>query len=518
MAAAVPVVSAVVGTASAVSGIAAQNKQARQQQEALEAQIANSETNTALRLIEIERQKIFAQAQNQINEMSRQNASAVRQAQDAIQEANMNLQAQQNLQNADAATFLNNQQSNTQQAQLNQQGFANQAQNQLAGMQADVGLRMQQNQANAQFGLAQQAAGNDFTNQMSQIQQQQAQGLLNVQQGQNQAILGANQQQLQADQQAAQVLDQLATEFENASRQQTNQLRQQAITQAQLRSQTGSLNSLSDQAFMGNAEGELQLDAMARAAQGSSTIANLNNNLELQDALRRYSINQANRQANTARQNIPLQSQLQRLSLLQQLDDRSTQANIQRDLSLQSASVQNALAKRGIDVNRLSQQQAQQLQQQLLTNQQLQQQMLIDMDRLENSYEDNITANTFGMVQQAGKASEALQKEMESLNSQFSEIALNSSAGAAQLAGNAELAALRAQQANVNKPGFLNTLGTLTQGASAITASLPNTAKGNATPSNPFYVPPQQSQPSLMRGNPFTDANNYEISNVSLFK
>lgn len=446
MGAVVPVVGAVVGTVSAVSSISSQNRQAQAQRDAIDAQAANSETSTALRLIEIEKQKLYAQSQTQIDNMARLNAREVQRAQNQLTEQQLNLQIQQAQLEQQAQTEIIGQQRDTQLEQLNVSDFSNEAQ---AGLSRDAARNQ------AVIGEARDIIGTRQGLQSSVLAQNQA--LFDIEQQRANSIVSANAQQIAAQEQATQILNGLATDFRNLERQQDRALDQQAAVAVQLAAQTGSPNSLSDRALLDANTNELSQDLVDATVDAGRTIGSVNRSLDMQSALREYLIKRANVTSgvNTAVTNA--QSVLQRESLFDNFRVNQTQREQQ---------LQQSLA--GIDIQSTAQGQSNQIARTNVQNQAAQQQGLVDIQANTLANAANVDKNALEILKSAQQNKFRLENEMSSLNNRFSDIALNSQKVSAQVSGQAELNALQAQRASVTSPGALGTIGALAQGASSI--------------------------------------------------
>ena len=446
MGAVVPIVGAVVGTASAVSSISSQNKQAKAQREAIDAQAANSEANTALRLIEIEKQKLYAQSQTQIDNMARLNAREVQRAQNQLTQAQLDLQIQQAQLQQQTQSQIIGQNRDTQLQQLDVGDFTNQAQGQLT-----------REAARNQFavGEAKDVISTREGLQSSILSQNQA--LLDIEKQRSNSIVSANAQQIAAQEQATQILEGLATDFRQLERQQDRALDQQAAVAVQLAAQTGSPNSLSDQALLSANTNELSQDLVEATRQAGRTIGSVNNSLDMQSALREYLIKRANVTSGTQTAVANAQSVLQRESLFNNFSVNQTQRKQQ---------LQQQLA--GSNIQQTAQGQVNQIQRTGIQNQASQQQKLLDIQADAIVQTSQVDKNALEILKSAQANKFQLENEMSNLNNRFSDIALNSQKISAQVAGQSELNSLQAQRASITSPGALGTIGAITQGASAI--------------------------------------------------
>lgn len=446
MAAAIPVAAAVVGTAATVKSVADQNAAAKRQQEALDAQAQASQQNTALRLLELEKQKIYAQSQMQIDNMARLNAREVQRAEMSLNEQQLRLQEQQLIAEAQA------------QVEMSKQGLSNQIQG------LDVQDFATQQSADLQRGQAQnqsaiQEARNVY-NTRSQLQSSvlsQNQSLIDVERNRSNSIIGANAEMIAKQEQAAQILNSLAADYRQANRQQDRQLDQQASIAVQLAAQTGSANSLSDRALLASNLNEIDQDTIDRTVTANRTVDSVNNSVEMQQALQDYLIGRANNDAVVQRSVSNASGVLQREGLFNnfRIDQFANQSQLQNALSGINLNEQTALSQSGIQ-REAAQQGA------------FQQQMLALRDRDIGIRDVHTGLNGLEIARKAQENKFRLENEMSNLNDRFANIALNSQRLSTQVAGEAELNSLNAQRNSITSPGFLGTAGALAQGASSI--------------------------------------------------
>lgn len=446
MGAAVPVAAAVIGTAATVKSVADQNSAAKRQQEALDAQANASQQNTALRLLELEKQKLYAQSQIQIDNMARLNAREVQRAEMSLNEQQLALQEQQAQAEAQAQILMSNQGLSNNLQGLDIQDFATQE-----------SANLQRTQAQNQAAIQERISVDTTRSQLQSSLLSQNQGLIDIQRNRGNTIIGANAEMLAKQEQAAQLMDNLAADFKQADRQRKQQLDQQASLAVQLAAQTGSSNSLSDKALLASNLGEIEQDTIDRQVSGSRTIDNINSSVELQEALQQYLIGRANRDAVTQTAVNTAGGVLQREGLFN---------NFATDQFATQSQLQNALA--GINLNEQTQLGMSGIQREQLHQGAFQEQMLSERDRAMTLGQLGVARNSMELARQAQENKFKLENEMANLNERFANIALNSQRMSAEVAGQAELASLTAQRNSVTSPGFLGTAGALAQGASTI--------------------------------------------------
>lgn len=446
MGAVIPIVGAVVGTASAVSSISKQNKQAKEQKRAIQAQEEASAANTAMRLEEIERQKLYSKSQIQIDNLARLNAREVERAETRLQQQELALQEQYLNAERQAVEQMTGQDLQNQLGSLDVQGFANQQQGMLASESA-------QNQFAA--NQARDSSNTRLSLQGSILNQNQ--GMLDIERARGNSIIGANQQQIAAQEQATQLLQGVAQQTRQFDRQTDQRLRQQASMAIQLAAQTGSANSLSDQALLMANVNDISQDTQDIRMDSNQQIGNVEQSLAMQGAMRDFQINRANQDAATQGSVNIAQGTLQREGLFDGFSINQFANNAQ---------LQNTLAN--INLGQQTSSQMQGIQRQDLHNKTYQERLLAELNRTMG--QGQIAQERAGMetLQQAQENKYQLENEMANVNERFSELALNSSKVSAEVAGKSELASLQAQRRGVQSPGFLGTAGALASGAAGI--------------------------------------------------
>lgn len=168
MAVAVGIVGAVVGAASAASSISQQNSAAASQKEALSNQAKLNQQSIALQLYDLERQRLYADQQSQLDQVSRGLSRQVEMQQNQLQRNELVQQGRQSGAEYDVQRQLNR-------SQLQQQTAQNQVQYDQQGRVIQGQLGQVGAQANAQqLNFGGQMAGID-ANQMTESANLQAQ-------------------------------------------------------------------------------------------------------------------------------------------------------------------------------------------------------------------------------------------------------------------------------------------------------------------------------------------------------
>lgn len=254
MGAAIPIIGAVAGAAGTVANISAQQKQAQAQRDAIDSQQKAIESNTNLRLLDLERQKLYSQYLAQIDEARR---AQLKQQDDAeLQVARMKDEMQLGMaakQNEEAYTLGNQR---------------NEGMNRLAGLQNQTSEAVGNAQLNNQYQIGSLMGAADaqaLQNQMNMEYQGQT-GNINI--GRENAFLqslGIDSQaaqarfgkqteafgvESQATSQGTQALMQVAQAFMNQKAQGKQNAKGRATAQAMLAGLGGGNDSRSMQALM----------------------------------------------------------------------------------------------------------------------------------------------------------------------------------------------------------------------------------------------------------------------------
>lgn len=472
MGAAVPIVGAVVGTASAVSQISASNKAAKQQSQALLAQEKSAQSNLALRLQEIERQRLYAQYASQLNELSRLSNLSYQQNEDAMtrQEINMNtgMQVQQALMNEN----LQYMQGNTQLASLNQQrGQADMNRNMQ--LTAD---QQQQRLARGQFGA--QELGQQMAD-AGQLSQFNAQERLQMDSAMNQLIGNFTNQQVAAGNQAVQNAAAQAEgmaqfrELGQAAEVEGRQLRTQEAQARQGLSARGFAGqSMSDRRVADQLQNEGIRNALQRQQILNEGRSTLQANRELGDALVGFSRNESQRAlVQGTRQTLTGQA-INRAGLNQQLALNAYGRDVGRTGFEAEQELGSFLSNYGYQAGVLADAQNAAIQQ----NQVWQANELAkgqsEYAILQAVLDAGLEHQAMDILQQARVQNHQLQNAAAALNQTFTDEAFSQQAFSTVNSGNAQIAALQAQRGSISSPGLLGYAGALAQGGMGIRQAL----------------------------------------------
>jgi len=446
MGAIVPVVGAVVGLASTAKSISNQNKQAQSQRAAIDAQQQASAQNTALRLNEIERQKLFARSQTQIDNLARLNAREVERAETALSRQELALQEQ--TANAELAI----------QQQMSQQRLGSQnAQLDLQQFGANQQAQLNRNSAQNAFATTQARQTDNTRLQLQSSVLNQNQSLLDIERQRGNSVIGANQQQIAAQEQATQVLQGVASQARQFDRGVDDALRQQASMAIQLAAATGSANSLSDKALLANNLNDLSQDAQDFRVDANQQIGNVESSLNMQTSMRDYLLRQANQDAATRGAVTLGQGALQREGLFNSFSINQFANQAQLESTLAGINLSSQLGNQG-----------NQLQRSQLSNQEQQTMALAQLDNTTTA--GNIQQGRQGLdvLQSAQENKFKLGNEMATVNDRFADMDLNSQRVSAEVAGSSEINSLKAQRNSVQSPGFLGTVGQVASAGAGI--------------------------------------------------
>lgn len=452
MAAAVPVVGAVVGTAATVSSVAQQNKQAAQQRDAIAQQQSQAALDTQMRLIEIERQKAYINQQLELNKLSASQDRYVQQAQVSLEEQAIEQSKKEALLNQQLQATLLNQGADADTMRLLQQFESEKMGRQLDVAATRMGSDLQYlsesamnelNTNNALYGSTAQLRG-----QMANLSNQDI------------AQLSSTNAELQK----------IADEYKQASTETKAFMRQRAMNIVSL-AQGGYLSD-SDRALLGSMDKE-QLDKAAdRILRGNQAQGVLKatedyvlkmNEIAKQSALTQHGAAQAGAIGEgTIRQTS--------MDVGKQLSD--TQLKLRDALAGMTAEQSYALEKLGIDNNKL---------------------LALDLQNVETVQQlsqAGLDQGALEVLKLTQKNSFELQNQQDELNKQFSTLALQGQGLSIQQQGLAQQQALKAQKESIRSPGTLGLLTTAGMGA----YNIYNTLKQRTTssqPTNPFYSQPQ---------------------------
>lgn len=479
MGAALPIVGAATGVVSTISGLSAQQKQAQAQRDALDQQKSSVEANTQLRLIELQRQKLYSEYNYQIDQARRMQVMM----QD---DAELQLARQQDKAAANLGLLQN-------QAGYQLGMLQNQQQQQLAQMQQQNQMQIAQQQLGNQLAIG--TGQLDLEHQFGKVQLDQAlqQGLFQADASKQQALLDtlnldrqsadtlyqAQQQatnlESQAAQRASQVFDTIAQKILGQRQQgeQRGRARQQVLAQLGV---SGSGYSSSDAAL---ASGDLE----QQITEFTNLIAEGNFDADL--IAKQYGLSQE--EANVLREF----GQSMSGNLSQQA--QSARGLVGAEADYKRLLIQNQYAQQmgGLDFNRqmgnLAMTDAYRLQmlelqdQNALTKIQDNEQYLLNLIGLQSGYNNTAldinstrALNEIGMgtYKSARDIQYGIEQASAELNKQFYDTALSSAGASVRTQAAAELSQLRAARSSIQSPGLLSYLGAGLQGYQAISGAL----------------------------------------------
>lgn len=440
MGAVVPIVGAVAGVAGTVSTINSQNRAASAQADALSAQSQSSKVNLQARLLEIERQRMFAETQSKLDEIGRNQARAFEVNENAIARGQLSLAQQQALLNEQAQEVFRDRKTDTALAGVDQSQTSRQVQTGIAGRQIEGQNASQFLGSQGQF--QQDILGNTLGY---------GQQLYNIEGQREGQILSANQQNISAQQQAAQAFEALSADFETAGRQQDQALRQQAAQQAQLAYQGGNLSS-SDQALLGRNVQDLATDLVSRTKRAGRSVDSISQNAEMQSALRDYLVGTAERNAGLSRDVAGSERTLARTSLFNR-----------RGLEEFSRKEQLQLARLGLRAQNLTASQQEALQRFGIKAGAQNEESLARLAAIEELGGLEMDEAALDLLAAAQENRFDVQKQQQRLNEEFADTALSSQRLTTQAAGAAEQQMIAAQRGAIQRPGFLSSAARLAQ-------------------------------------------------------
>lgn len=527
MGAAVPIIGGVVGVAGTISGISQQERQARQQQEALLAQEQAASRNMDLRLQEIEQQRLYAQYQQQIEAVARANTAAYQQQEDQITRQQINFANQQQ-------QFMSQMQLMQQQGQIDDQqamgrlnfdtqrrtsSFNEQTQRAANNINRDIGEgRLSFNQAGrnlqqtgqdmqtdlgrrqlmGQQGLQRAGEGMQFETALQREQLAFQQNLRGLVDQYDNARIGANAADIQAENQALQG----SRELNRMAQEGTRELRgaeQATANNLQALSQRGDTAGISDSArLLADTEmNEAQQNAIERRMLLNEGQSELNANLELSRGLSNFSRIDASRQLIEGARGLASTREINRNALdnqrllsefgrTEQTQNFENTADVNRYLSSMgnnlasrqerfSLDQQSRLAdfqlRRGSqlnDINLGQQRQAMGIQNAALDRSRSMSQQEYEYAVLQAALDAGMENQALDILQQARANTNALENQAAQLNNTMSDIAFSQNAFSTINTGRSEINALAAQRNNVQSPGFLSYASAGIQAASSL--------------------------------------------------
>jgi hypothetical protein len=502
---------------STLSGLSAQQKQAKAQRDALDQQKSSSEANTQLRLIELQRQKMYSEYNYMIDEarrrqvMMQDDAELQLARQQDIAAANLG-----NLQNQ--SSFALGQQRNQMQQNLANLQNRNQFQigQQQLGNQRTIGQGLQnvgyeQQRGQLDLGLQQNLFGLD-----AQRQQQYIESLnLDRQAADTEFQSGQQARNIegQQNQQAASVLNTLAGRFLEQRRGGEQRGRARAQLQAQLGMSGGGLSS-SDNSLM-----DADINQMLDEFSGLIAAGNFNADL----VAKRLGLSEQEAQQVRQLGEVMATSQRQQAGGQRGLADAYSQLGKtttrgQYDTALGGLNFERTLNNQAInDQYRLGMLEMQD--QNALTGIENAEQYLLNNIGLTSAYQNNrLDINSARALNEIGmgtyKSARDIQYGIErasaELNKQFYDTALSSAGASVRTQAAAELANLRAARNSIQSPGLLSYLGAGLQGYQAISGALGSMNRGGGQQQQTVQQPVNQGFGVMpVSANSFTGANNY---------
>lgn len=457
MAVAVGIVGAVVGAASAASSISQQNSAAASQKEALSNQAKLNQQSIALQLYDLERQRLYADQQSQLDQVSRGLSRQVEMQQNQLQRNELVQQGRQSGAEYDVQRQLNR-------SQLQQQTAQNQVQYDQQGRVIQGQLGQVGAQANAQqLNFGGQMAGID-ANQMTesanlQAQRQQADSTTRAAGIQSNYALGQQQGEIAGQaEQAGKQLSQNMGQLEGARAAAYGQGGLSTASQALLNRNMAEA-VVGQQTF--NQEANRQTQLLDQQQRLEETVRNntLERNQAQEDFGQAVLDEQSGRQRNVLSGNYAIDRMLNQ-NARQGLNIQNQERGYGRDLANAVARGEfnnsNASAELARNVGQRDRNEARQS---------------LNIDR-------QVTRNQFNL----GEAQSRLQQ-------QFFDTALTTQRLSTSLAGQEQLNALRAQRGAIQSPGALGMLGALAQGGANIYGAVQGMRQSQqpVQPTNPYY-------------------------------
>lgn len=455
----IPLIAAGVGTLANVVSIVNQNRAAGAQREALEASAAAADTETKIRLAEIESQKLYLNQLLSLQGLARTQEQTLQIHQNALQQNALDQAITQESLNQQANAlltqrgfeFANQELINRrfrEQQQLQSQDILNQNQRNINFFGESAGLQL--SQASQIGGLASQ-----LRDRINAIETRKV--------GVQEEILGQ--------------LQQIAQEYRTATEQERQNLRNQAAAAVSLSTRTGGL-SQSDQALLAEQDSRLIHTALDRAFQAGRIP-------ELLEQAQQFQLQQLDDQAKRVRTDFRRNRELlnqniatQQTTLLGQKNIQDTAAKLATNLQGLSQDQLGELQRAGINLDAFLEMNLNDIgtQERLL-------QLGIDRTGLEAL--KNIQANTF-----------ALSDATDRLNQQFGNLGLTAQGAATTAAGAAQRESLLAARAGVTSPGVLGFLSAAAGGAGTIAGILSSRRQPGSTAST-FPAGQNPNPPSI---------------------
>lgn len=466
-----PIIAAGLGTLASVNSIVQQNRSAAAQREALDASARAADRETQIRLAEIESQKLYLNQLLTLQNLARAQEQGLAIHQNTLQENALDQAiTQEGL----------NQQAN---ALLTQRGF------EFANQELLNRRFGQQQQLQQQEILRQNQRNLNFFGENAQLQLSNASQLGGLASQLRDRINLIENQKVGVQEQILGQLQDIAQEYQNATEQERQNLRNQAAAAVSLSTRTGGL-SASDQALLAEQDNRLIHSALDRAFKAGRIP-------ELLDQAQQFQLQQLDDQANRARtdfrRNRELLSQnvaTRRTTLLGNKNLEDTADNLQLNLQGLSEDQLGELQRAGINLETLTELNLNDIgtQERLL-------QLGVDRRGLEAL--KVVQANTFSLANAADR-----------LNREFGNLALTAQGIGIQASGAAQRESLMAARAGVTSPGLLGFLAAGASGAGTIAGILSRrnpTGTTNRFPAGQNPFPPTITVPTVPAPAPIGD-------------
>lgn len=428
-------IAAGIGTLANVVGIVNQNKAAGAQRDALEASANAADTETQIRLAEIESQKLYLNQLLSLQNLARSQEQTLTMHQNQLQ--------QNALDQAITQESLNQQANDL----LTQRGF------EFANQELVNRRFREQQQLQAQDILSQNQRNVNFFGESAGLQLTEASQLGGLASQLRDRINAIETRKVGVQEEVLGQLQQIAQEYRTATEQERQNLRNQAAAAVSLSTRTGGL-SQSDKALLAEQDSRLIHQALDRAFQAGRIP-------ELLAQAEQFQLQQLDDQANRARTDFARNRELlnqniatQQTTLLGRKNLEDTAADLATNLQGLSQDQAGELQRAGINLDALLDINLNDIgTQERLT------QLGIDRTGLEAL--KTIQANTF-----------ALSDATDRLNQQFGNLGLTAQGAAIGAAGAAQRESLLAARAGVTSPGALGVLSALAGGAGTISGIL----------------------------------------------
>ena len=449
-----------IGVISTVSSVVSQNKAAQRQRDALETSKRASSIQTEQRLLHLQQQRAYTEAQLRIDNMARQQERAIAQTQVGLQEQAIKNQIQQET--------LNNQ------ANI----LATQGEQALATGQLETQTALAQEQLRSQQALQRQGRNFNFLSQNAALELSDAAQFSGQAANLRDQLTSVQNERVNLRGEVAQQLDAIAREFQVASQQDREALKRRAAMAVSLAAGQGL--SETDKSLLAEQDNAIMRSAIERALQGGRT-------QELLDQAEKFQLAQLDR----TRDNIIGDFQNNRLLSQANLGLQQGQLVGTNKLADAQQAVQNRLGAMQINLPA-------QLQQLGIDHNAALQMNLNDIGTIRNLQQLGLDQQAIETLKVAQENTFNLGNAQADLNKNFANLALDANRLSVQSAGAAEQASLAAQQQSIRSPGALGVLSGLTQGAGVLAGSgILSGGSANTSPSNPLFTPPINPNPNV---------------------